>query len=93
MSLRLAPFLLEANLMFSGLWTRPYYGISHLKHPSRRYQFTVQENPNGTAYGYMLDRESGKAFTPTKEIYAINVGQARKQLEAWAETLAYQCPG
>ena len=88
MSLGLATFLLEADLMFSTLWTKPYYGISHLKHPNRKYRFTVHEYPDGTAYGYMLDRESGRAYTPTREIRTINVGLAKKELEAWAKTLA-----
>jgi hypothetical protein len=87
MSLGLATFLLEADLMLSTLWTKPYYGISHLKQPNRKYQFTVHENPDGTAYGYMLDRKSGRAYTPTREIHAINVGLAKKELEAWAKVL------
>ena len=68
-------------------WTRPYYGISHLACRSRRYQFTIHETAGGTAYGYMLDRESGKAFTSVREIYSISVGEARKQLESWAKDL------
>jgi hypothetical protein len=73
--------------MFNLLWTRPYYGISHLKLPGRRYQFTVHEARDGTAYGYMLDFESGKAFTPAREAYAINVAVAKKSLEGWARDL------
>jgi hypothetical protein len=76
-----------AFLPIFSTWTKPYYGISHLKHPNRRYQFTVHENPDGTAYGYMLDRNSGRAYTPTREIHAINVGLAKKELEAWAKVL------
>lgn len=79
---------IEYDLMFSTLWTKPYYGISHLKHPNRRYRFTVHEYPDGTAYGCMFDRESGRAYTPTREIRTINVGLAKKELEAWAKTLA-----
>jgi hypothetical protein len=69
-------------------WTRPYYGISHLACRNRRYQFTIHETAGGTAYGYMLDCESGKAFTVVKEIYAISVRAARKELESWAEAVA-----
>lgn len=75
------------NLPFISRWTRPYYGVSHLKQPSRRYQFTVHEYADGTAYGYVLDRESGKAFTATREIHAVSVEVAKKELEAWAKQL------
>lgn len=68
-------------------WTRPYYGISHLACCSRRYQFTIHETAGGTAYGYMLDRESSKVFTPAKEIYAISIRAVRKELESWAKDL------
>jgi hypothetical protein len=70
--------------MFNRLWTRPYYGVSHLKQPSRRYQFTVNEYKDGSAYGYMLDLESGRAF---KEVWAVNAASARGTLEAWAREL------
>lgn len=68
-------------------WTRPYYGISHLACRSRRYQFTIHETTGGTAHGYMLDRESREGG-PVKEIYAISVRAARKELESWAKDLS-----
>lgn len=35
----------------------------------------------------MVDRESDKAFTATRECYAVSVEVAKKQLEAWAKQL------
>jgi hypothetical protein len=75
------------SLPFISRWTRPCYGVSHLKQPSRRYHFTILENTDGSAYGYMVDRESDKAFTATRECYAVSVEVAKKQLEAWAKQL------
>jgi hypothetical protein len=75
------------GMTFNQLWTKPYYGVSHLKQPSRRYQFTVNEYKIGSAYGYMLDFDSDRAFTAAKEVWAVNAASARGTLEAWAREL------
>ncbi len=72
-------------------WTKPYYGVSHLRGLSQGFQITLTEiwGRYIEAEVYLLTLKANNPFSARRE-FSGTLGECKAYGEKWAEGLALQ---